>query len=57
MNITTLSKQERSNDVISSLTGLWNRSVRVTHNFLSEKDFANLEPYAGRLWRKFPCLP
>lgn len=56
MNITTLSKQERSNDVISSLTGLWNRSVRVTHNFLSEKDFKNLEPYVRQALAEVPVL-
>lgn len=56
MNITTLSKQERSNEVISSLSGLWNRSVRVTHNFLSEKDFKNLEPYAGQALAEVPVL-
>lgn len=56
MNITTLSKQERNGEVIASLTGLWNRSVRVTHNFLSEKDFANLEPYAGQALAEVPVL-
>lgn len=56
MNITTISKQERSNEVISSLSGLWNRSVRVTHNFLSEKDFANLEPYVRQALAEVPVL-
>lgn len=56
MNIITFSKQERSNEVISSLSGLWNRSVRLTHNFLSEKDFANLEPYAGQALAEVPVL-
>ena len=56
MNITTLSKQERSNEVISSLTGLWNRSVRVTHNFLSGKDFRTLEPYVRQALAEVPVL-
>lgn len=56
MNIITFSKQERSNEVISSLSGLWNRSVRVTHNFLSEKDFANLEPYVRQALAEVPVL-
>lgn len=56
MNITTLSKQERNGEVIASLTGLWNRSVRVTHNFLSEKDFTNLEPYVRMALAEVPVL-
>lgn len=56
MNIITFSKQERSNEVISSLSGLWNRSVRVTHNFLSEKDFKNLEPYVRQALAEVPVL-
>lgn len=56
MNITTFSKQERSNEVISSLSGLWNRSVRVTHNFLSEKDLESLEPYVRQALAEVPAL-
>lgn len=56
MNITTLSKQERNSEVVASLTGLWNRSVRVTHNFLLEKDFGNLEPYVRQALAEVPAL-
>ncbi len=37
-------KEERTSALVSSLTELWEESVRASHHFLSDKDVKNLIP-------------
>ena len=40
-----INKNERTPDVIDSLTCVWEESVRASHTFLTESDIANLKPF------------
>jgi len=41
----------RDDDEIDALVALWERSVRATHDFLSEADIAELRPRVGEALR------
>ena len=43
--VTEIGKEQRDIALIETLTSLWERSVRASHNFLKEDDIANLKPY------------
>ena len=38
---------ERTPELVAALTDVWERSVRATHDFLSEEDVAELRPEVG----------
>ena len=45
-----INKNERTPDVIDSLTCVWEESVRASHTFLTESDIANLKPFIREAW-------
>lgn len=47
---------DRSEDLISSLTELWERSVRATHDFLSEAEINKIKLYVPDAFRHVPSL-
>lgn len=44
-NIIYIPPPERDNNLLNSLTTLWEASVHATHHFLQETDIKNLKPY------------
>lgn len=46
----------RSAELVADLLELWNRSVRVTHNFLAEDDIQRLRPCVAEALRAVPIL-
>ncbi|WP_297905789.1 GNAT family N-acetyltransferase [uncultured Parabacteroides sp.] len=42
---TGIELRERTDEVISSLTTIWERSVRASHDFLKEEDISALMPF------------
>ena len=43
--ISIIPQSKRSGDLLSALLLLWEKSVRMSHHFLSDDDIANLRPY------------
>lgn len=56
MNVKTIEPAQRNNEVVEMLTLLWDKSVRVTHDFLSEKDILNLMPFVEQGLTEIPIL-
>lgn len=42
--IRTIKKENRTNDLIEALVGVWRSSVAATHDFLSQSDIVAIEP-------------
>ena len=47
MNIYEISKEKRTPDVINDLVGVWEKSVRASHTFLTEGDIVGLKPFVN----------
>lgn len=56
MKIKEYKTTERTPELVSSLTALWNGSVRTTHHFLSEGDIQGLRPFVDEALRQVPVL-
>lgn len=46
----------RSEELVASLSALWDASVRTTHHFLGEDDIARLRPCVAETLRTVPVL-
>lgn len=44
-NITLRQVDDRTPELIERLVGVWERSVRATHTFLSEEEIAEIKPF------------
>lgn len=44
MDIEIVELQQRSPELVAALVGIWERSVRVTHDFLEESDIVGMRP-------------
>lgn len=51
-----LSFSERTDDLIHTLVGLWDASVRASHHFLTEEDILRLTPFVGEAIRAITTL-
>lgn len=51
-----LSFSERTDDLIHTLVGLWDASVRASHHFLTEEDILRLTPFVGEAIRAITIL-
>ncbi len=51
-----LSFSERTDDLIHTLVGLWDASVRASHHFLTEEDILRLTPFVGEAIRAITNL-
>ena len=51
-----LSFSERTDDLIHTLVGLWDASVRASHHFLTEKDILQLTPFVDEAIRSITSL-
>lgn len=47
MNIYEISKEKRTQEVINDLVGVWEKSVRASHTFLTESDIVGLKPFVN----------
>ena len=47
---------ERTSEVISQLTNVWEQSVKATHLFLSESEIAEIKPYIPMALQEIPHL-
>ena len=52
----SLSFSERTDDLIHTLVGLWDASVRASHHFLTEEDILRLTPFVGEAIRAITIL-
>lgn len=44
MDIEIVGVSQRSSELVAELVGIWERAVRVTHDFLEESDIVGLRP-------------
>lgn len=56
IHIRRVGTEERTDTLISALTGLWEASVRETHHFLSEQEIQEIKPYVPEALRHVPVL-
>lgn len=56
IKIHNLSFSERTEDLIHTLVGLWDASVRASHHFLTEEDILRLTPFVGEAIRAITIL-
>lgn len=47
---------ERTPEIITTLTDLWERSVKATHLFLSEAEIAQIKPFVPMALKEIPHL-
>lgn len=47
---------ERTSELISQLTNVWEQSVKATHLFLSESEIAEIKPYIPMALQELPHL-
>ncbi len=47
MNIYEINKGKRTQEVINDLVGVWEKSVRASHTFLTEGDIVGLKPFVN----------
>lgn len=56
MDIIDLKTNDRSNDLISGLVSIWEKSVRASHFFLTEKDIADIRQQVAPALKMIPVL-
>lgn len=56
MSIQEIATACRTENLVATLTRLWDGSVRVTHHFLTEGDITGLRPLVGQGLRAIPVL-
>ncbi|HIX84747.1 MAG TPA: GNAT family N-acetyltransferase [Candidatus Megamonas gallistercoris] len=56
MDIIDLKTNDRSNDLISGLVSIWEKSVRASHFFLTEKDIAEIRQQVAPALKMIPVL-
>ena len=56
MEIEVLDASSRTAQLVSELVGLWERSVRASHHFLTDGDIARLLPFVGQGLAEIPVL-
>ncbi len=56
MDIIDLKTNDRSDDLISGLVSIWEKSVRASHFFLTEKDIAEIRQQVAPALKMIPVL-
>lgn len=56
MDIIDLKTNDRSDDLISGLVSIWEKSVRASHFFLTEKDIADIRQQVAPALKMIPVL-
>lgn len=56
MDIIDLKTNDRSDDLISGLVSIWEKSVRASHFFLTEKDIAEIRQQIAPALKMIPVL-
>lgn len=56
MDIIDLKTNDRSDDLISGLVSIWEKSVRTSHFFLTEKDIADIRQQVAPALKMIPVL-
>lgn len=56
MKIKEIGKEERSPELIDALRNVWERSVRATHEFLTEDEIVRIGNYVPDAFRSVPVL-
>lgn len=56
MDIIDLKTNDRSDDLISGLVSIWEKSVRASHFFLTEKDIADIRQQIAPALKMIPVL-
>ncbi len=56
ININSIGKENRSEELIAELLGIWEASVRASHHFLTEEDIRLICPQAEEAIRQIEIL-
>ena len=56
VQINSIEKGSRTQELIAGLLGIWEASVRASHHFLTEADIRNLRPQAEEAIRQIETL-